>query len=95
MNTTRAIRIHELGGPEVLRREEVALPEPGPGEVLVRHEAVGLNFIDTYHRSGLYPVPSLPAVIGMEAAGVVEAVGAAGGDGGPRSSRATGSRTAA
>ncbi len=80
MNTTRAIRIHELGGPEVLRWEEVALPAPGPGEVLVRHEAVGLNFIDTYHRSGLYPVPSLPAVIGMEAAGVVEAVGAPAGD---------------
>ena len=80
MNTTRAIRIHELGGPEVLRREDVALPMPGPGEVLVRHEAVGLNFIDTYHRSGLYPVPSLPAVIGMEAAGVVEAVGAGAGD---------------
>ena len=78
MNTTNAIRIHELGGPEVLRREEVALPEPGPGEVLVRHEAIGLNFIDTYHRSGLYPVPSLPTVIGMEGAGVVEAVGPAG-----------------
>ena len=75
MNTTRAIRIHELGGPEVLRWEEVALPEPGPGEVVVRHEAVGLNFIDTYHRSGLYPVPSLPTAIGMEAAGVVEAAG--------------------
>ena len=80
MKTTRAIRIHEVGGPEALRWEEVPLPEPGPGEVLVRHEAVGLNFIDTYHRSGLYPVPSLPAVIGMEAAGVVEAVGAAAGD---------------
>ena len=78
MNTTNAIRIHELGGPEVLRREEVALPEPGPGEVLVRHEAIGLNFIDTYHRSGLYPVPSLPTAIGMEGAGVVEAVGPAG-----------------
>ena len=76
MNTTNAIRIHELGGPEALRREEVKVPDPGPGEVLVRHEAVGLNFIDTYHRSGLYPVPSLPAVIGMEAAGVVEAAGA-------------------
>ena len=78
MNTTNAIRIHELGGPEVLRREEVTLPEPGPGEVLVRHEAIGLNFIDTYHRSGLYPVPSLPTAIGMEGAGVVEAVGPAG-----------------
>ena len=76
MTTTNAIRIHDLGGPEALRWEEVAVPDPRRGEVLVRHEAVGLNFIDTYHRSGLYPVPSLPAVIGMEAAGVVEAVGA-------------------
>ena len=76
MNTTNAIRIHELGGPEALRWEEVEVRDPGPGEVLVRHEAVGLNFIDTYHRSGLYPVPPLPAVIGMEAAGVVEAAGA-------------------
>ena len=75
MNTTMAIRIHALGSPEMLRWEEVAIPEPGPGEVLVRHEAVGLNFIDTYHRSGLYPVPSLPTAIGMEAAGVVEEVG--------------------
>jgi len=74
MNTTNAIRIHELGGPEVLRWEEVALPDPGPGEVLVRHEAIGLNYIDTYHRSGLYPVPSLPTAIGMEGAGVVEAL---------------------
>ena len=78
MNSTNAIRIHELGGPEVLRHEQVALPDPGPGEVLVRHEAIGLNFIDTYHRSGLYPVPSLPTAIGMEGAGVVEAVGPAG-----------------
>ena len=75
MNTTMAIRIHALGGPEMLRWEEVAVPDPGPGEVLIRHDAVGLNFIDTYHRSGLYPVPSLPTAIGMEAAGVVEAVG--------------------
>lgn len=75
MNTTMAVRIHGLGGPEVLRWEETPLPDPGPGEVLVRHEAVGLNFIDTYHRSGLYPVPSLPTAIGMEAAGVVEAAG--------------------
>lgn len=78
MTTTRAVRIHALGGPEVLRWEEVPLSDPGPGEVLVRHEAVGLNFIDTYHRSGLYPVPSLPTAIGMEAAGVVEAVGGRG-----------------
>ncbi len=69
-----AIRIHETGGPEVLRWEEVAVGDPGPGEALVRHTAVGLNFIDTYHRSGLYALP-LPAVIGSEGAGVVEAVG--------------------
>ena len=77
MTTTMAIRIHGLGGPEMMRWEPMPLPEPGPGEVLVRHEAVGLNFIDTYHRGGLYPVPSLPAVLGMEAAGVVEAAGPA------------------
>ena len=71
-----AVRIHTYGGPEVLRWEEVALPAPGPGEALVRQTAVGVNFIDTYHRSGLYPMPSLPSGIGSEAAGVVEAVGA-------------------
>ncbi|MFD5120542.1 quinone oxidoreductase family protein [Streptomyces sp. NPDC058385] len=69
-----AIRFHETGGPEVLRREQVAVGAPGPGEVRVRHEAVGLNFADTYFRTGLYPAP-LPAGIGVEAAGVVEAVG--------------------
>lgn len=72
---TRAIRIHEHGGPEVLRWETVEVGEPGPGQALVRHEAVGLNFIDTYHRTGLYPVEPLPAVLGVEAAGEVEAVG--------------------
>ena len=72
--TTNAIRIHENGGPEVLRYEEVPLEAPGPGQALVRQRAVGLNFIDTYHRTGLYPVP-LPSGLGMEAAGVVEAVG--------------------
>lgn len=71
---TRAIRIHEYGGPEVLRFEEVELPDPGPGEARIRHTAIGLNFIDTYHRSGLYPL-ALPAGLGSEAAGVVEAVG--------------------
>jgi NADPH2:quinone reductase len=71
---TYAIRFHETGGPEVLRREEVALPDPAPGEARVRHHAVGLNFIDIYHRSGLYPLP-LPSGIGLEGAGVVEAVG--------------------
>jgi len=70
-----AIRIHQTGGPEVLRWEEVAVGDPAPGEARVRHAAVGLNYIDTYHRSGLYPLP-LPAGLGMEGAGVVEAVGA-------------------
>jgi NADPH2:quinone reductase len=70
-----AIRIHQVGGPEVMRWEEVAVGDPAPGEARVRHEAVGLNFIDTYHRSGLYPLP-LPSGLGMEGAGVVEAVGA-------------------
>ncbi|MFT3759368.1 quinone oxidoreductase family protein [Thauera sp.] len=71
---THAIRFHRTGGPEVLEWEEVPLPAPGPGEVQIRHHAVGLNFIDTYHRSGLYPL-SLPSGLGLEAAGVVEAVG--------------------
>jgi NADPH2:quinone reductase len=70
-----AVRIHEFGGPEVLRWEEVALGEPGPGEVRLRQTAVGLNYIDVYHRVGLYKLPTLPAVLGVEAAGVVEAVG--------------------
>lgn len=69
-----AVRIHETGGPDKMRWEEVQVASPGPEEVLVRNTAVGLNFIDTYHRSGLYPVP-LPATLGMEGAGVVEAVG--------------------
>jgi NADPH:quinone reductase len=71
---TQAIRIHEHGGPEVLRWEAVELPAPGPGQALVRHHAIGVNFIDTYHRSGLYKLP-LPSTLGVEAAGVVEAVG--------------------
>ena len=69
-----AIRIHKTGGPEVLQWESVAVGEPGPGEARVRHTAIGLNYIDTYHRSGLYKLP-LPSGIGLEAAGVVEAVG--------------------
>jgi NADPH:quinone reductase len=73
----KAIRIHRHGGPEVLKWEEVEPGRPGPGEALVRHEAVGLNFIDVYHRTGLYPLPALPATPGMEGAGVVEAVGEA------------------
>ncbi|MDP8916165.1 MAG: quinone oxidoreductase [Pseudomonadota bacterium] len=71
----RAIRVHETGGPEVLRPETIAIPEPGPGEARVRHGAVGLNFIDTYFRSGLYKAPALPFTPGNEGAGVVEAVG--------------------
>ena len=69
-----AIRFHQTGGPEVLSWEEVEVGAPGPGEARVRHHAVGLNFIDVYHRNGLYPV-ALPSGIGMEGAGVVEAVG--------------------
>lgn len=69
-----AIRLHETGGPEVLRWESVIVPAPAAGEVTVRQRAIGLNFIDTYHRTGLYPLP-LPSGIGLEAAGVVEAVG--------------------
>jgi NADPH2:quinone reductase len=76
---THAIRIHETGGPEVMRWEEVGAGETAtlqPNEARVRHEAVGLNFIDIYHRSGLYPLP-LPSGLGLEGAGVVEAVGSA------------------
>ena len=69
-----AIRMHETGGPETMRWEEVEVGQPGPGEVRVRNTALGLNFIDTYHRTGLYPMP-LPTTLGMEGAGVVEAVG--------------------
>jgi len=72
----KAIRIHQTGGVDVLRWEDVEVGAPGAGQARVRHTAIGLNFIDTYHRSGLYPVPGLPAVLGMEAAGVVEGVGA-------------------
>ena len=71
---TQAIRFSAHGGPEVLRWETVELPDPGPGEIRIRHQAIGVNFIDTYHRTGLYPVP-LPAGLGQEGAGVVEAVG--------------------
>ena len=70
-----AIRVHEHGGPDKLLWEEVPRPEPKPGEALVRHEAVGLNYIDVYFRTGLYKAPSMPVTIGMEGAGVVEAVG--------------------
>src|SRR5688572_31819089 len=69
-----AVRFHEAGGPDVLRYESVQVGEPGPGQVRLRHVAVGLNYADTYFRNGTYPIP-LPAGIGVEAAGVVQAVG--------------------
>src|SRR5258706_5410543 len=71
----KAIRFSKAGGPEVLSLEEVDLAAPAPGQVRVRHTAIGVNFIDTYHRTGLYPLP-MPSGLGMEAAGVVEALGA-------------------
>jgi NADPH2:quinone reductase len=71
---TEAIRIHNTGGPEVMSWEEVTLAAPGPGEALVRHHYVGVNFVDIYHRRGVYKLP-LPTGLGSEAAGVVEAVG--------------------
>ncbi len=71
-----AIRIHEHGGPEALRYEAVDVGAPGPGEVRLRQKAIGVNYIDTYQRSGLYKLPSLPAIIGLEGAGDVTAVGA-------------------
>lgn len=70
----KAVRFHETGGPEVLRYEDVEVGEPGPGEVRIRHVAVGLNFADTYFRNGTYPV-SLPAGMGVEASGVIQSVG--------------------
>jgi NADPH:quinone reductase len=74
MAKVKAIRFSQTGGPEVLHLDEVELPPPGKGEVTIRHAAIGLNYIDTYHRSGLYPV-ALPSGIGLEASGTVEAVG--------------------
>ncbi len=71
----KAIRIHDYGGPEALRFDDVDPGSPGPGEALVHHTAIGLNFIDTYHRSGLYKLPELPHALGVEGAGVIEAVG--------------------
>jgi NADPH2:quinone reductase len=73
-HATRTIRISQTGGPERLELVDLEVGEPGPGEIRIRHHAIGLNFIDVYHRTGLYPLP-LPAAIGMEGAGVVEAVG--------------------
>ncbi len=77
--TVKAIRIHQTGGPEVLCWEDVTIGAPGPGEVRLRHTAIGLNFIDINHRNGAYRLDNLPAVIGMEGAGVVERVGEAAG----------------
>ena len=74
-----AIRFHKTGGPEVLRWEEVQLGKPGEGEVRIRHTAVGLNFVDTYQRSGLYPMP-MPSPLGGEGAGVIEEIGPGVGD---------------
>jgi NADPH2:quinone reductase len=70
----QAVRIHQTGGPEVLQYENVDVGDPGPGEVRIRHTALGLNFIDVYERTGLYQLP-LPSILGREAAGVIEAVG--------------------
>ena len=72
---TKAVRIHEYGGPDVLRWEDVPMPEPGPDDAIVRNEAIGLNFVDIYFRTGLYKVSALPSVLGQEGAGVVIAVG--------------------
>lgn len=72
---TKAIRIHQQGGPEVLKWEDVSVGQPKEGQVRVRQTAVGLNYIDVYHRTGLYPLKDLPMTIGMEAAGVIEEVG--------------------
>ena len=71
---TKAIRVQRVGGPEVMEYVDVELPPPGPGEARVKHEAIGLNFIDVYFRTGLYPQP-LPNGLGVEGAGIVEAVG--------------------
>ena len=72
--TARTVVIEAHGGPEVLGFEDRPLPDPGPGEVRIRHHAIGLNFIETYQRSGLYPL-ALPSTLGQEAAGIIEAVG--------------------
>jgi len=72
--TSRAVRIDQTGGPEQLKIVEVQVGDPGPGEIRIRHKAVGLNFIDVYQRSGLYPLP-MPVQLGMEASGIIEAVG--------------------
>ena len=73
---TQMVRIHRVGGPEVLVAEDVDLPPPGADEVLIRQAAIGVNFVDIYHRLGLYPLPALPVALGIEGAGTVEALGA-------------------
>ena len=73
--TARVARIHEYGPPEVLRFEDIVVGEPGDDEALIRNTVIGLNFVDVYYRRGSLPVPAFPAIIGDEAAGVVEAVG--------------------
>lgn len=79
MTTARVVKLHEAGGPAVMKLETMTLPAPGPGEVSLRQTAIGFNYIDVYQRSGVYPIP-LPGGLGHEAAGVVEAVGAGVGD---------------
>jgi NADPH2:quinone reductase len=72
---SQAIRIHKAGGMEVMQWETYSPGDPGPGEALIQHAAIGVNFIDIYHRTGLYPLPDLPAVLGMEGAGTILSVG--------------------
>ena len=74
-STTNAIRIHQYGGPDVLQMDEVPLADPGPGEVRLRHTAIGVNYADIHTRNGRYPLPELPGCLGSEGAGVVEAIG--------------------
>jgi len=71
---TKSIQIESFGGPEVLKLKEINLPKLNPNEVLIKNKSIGLNFIDTYHRSGIYPIP-LPSGIGLEAAGIIEDIG--------------------
>lgn len=71
----KAVRVHEYGGPEKLRYEDIEIGAPGPGQAYIRHTAIGLNFADTHNREGRYPLPSLPHVLGGEAAGIVETIG--------------------
>ncbi|MBT6286035.1 MAG: alcohol dehydrogenase catalytic domain-containing protein, partial [Rhodospirillaceae bacterium] len=73
--TANQVRVHEYGGPEVLQTDQIPLTPPGPGEILIRHTAIGMNFADTHSRNGRYPFLSLPHCLGAEAAGVVEEVG--------------------